>query len=299
MVELQLKAFAKDEFPFYMDYACVHFEELPEEDLELHTHNFTELSIVESGYAIHEVNNYRYKVGRGEIFLIPKGVLHNFVKCEYCTYYNYIFDLDEILRFNNHLKQLRGFQSLYLFHPQNRMVPGFYNRFSATDEQMEMILNLCRLLNHEYQKNIPGKEAVIQSYFFALTAYLCRCVDENGGLADTRIHRISESTAYIEEHLHEPLRIDELAEISHMSLRHFNRLFREVMDMSPREYIIHCRLEHAKTKLGDFTIPISQLAEESGYMDISYFSRQFKEKYGMSPRQYRDAKGGKIHSKVP
>lgn len=148
-------------------------------------------------------------------------------------------------------------------------------------------------LNLEYRKNIPGKEAVIQSYFFALTAYLCRCVDENGGLTDTRIHRISESTAYIEEHFHEQICTRELADISHMSLRHFNRLFREVMDMSPREYIIQCRLEHTKTGLRDLTIPISRLAEESGYMDISYFSSQFKEKYGMSPRQYRDAKGEK------
>jgi len=286
MTELQLKAFARDKFPFYMDYACVHFEQ--PEVVELHTHDFTELSIVESGFAIHEVNNYRYEVSRGEIFLIPKGVLHNFVECEYCTYYNYIFDLNEMLHFNNRLKQLRGFQSLYLFNPGNSKAPGFYNRFSAANEQLETILNLCRLLDLEYGKNAPGKEVVIQSYFFALTAYLCRCVDENGGLADTRIHRISGSTAYIEEHFHEQICAEELAEISHMSLRHFNRLFREVMNMSPREYIIQCRLEHARTRLRDLNVPISLLAEESGYMDITYFSSQFKEKYGLSPRQYRE-----------
>jgi len=47
-------------------------------------------------------------------------------------------------------------------------------------------------------------------------------------------------------------------------------------------------LEHARTRLRDLNVPISLLAEESGYMDITYFSSQFKEKYGISPRQYRE-----------
>ncbi|MBR1447417.1 MAG: AraC family transcriptional regulator, partial [Prevotella sp.] len=54
------------------------------------------------------------------------------------------------------------------------------------------------------------------------------------------------------------------------------------------DFINECRLEYAVNLLNDQpTLPVSQVAQASGFSDANYFGRKFKARFGLSPTQYR------------
>lgn len=78
--------------------------------------------------------------------------------------------------------------------------------------------------------------------------------------------------------------------VAHTSLSegHFRRLFKEIYHVSPIEYIINLRLEHAKNLLLNTTQGLADIAEFSGFSDNAYFFRQFKNKVGNTPSEFRN-----------
>jgi len=80
---------------------------------------------------------------------------------------------------------------------------------------------------------------------------------------------------------------DELATIAGMTPRTFRRQFRAVMGMSPLEYVIECRVSHAKEMLGRTELPIKQIAQQLGYQDVFFFTRQFRQSTGVAPAAFR------------
>lgn len=91
----------------------------------------------------------------------------------------------------------------------------------------------------------------------------------------------------IQENLFNPLSIDQLAFICHMSLSTFKREFRKVFNETPARYIKNKRLERAASLLLCSNEAISAIAYETGFQDASTFSATFQDKYSVSPSDYR------------
>ena len=92
---------------------------------------------------------------------------------------------------------------------------------------------------------------------------------------------------YIHEHLHEPLPVDRLAQVVHISKRACFRLFQETLHMTPVEYMRSCRLQEACRLLADSDLSITQIADHCGLGSSSYFGKTFRESFGCSPLAYR------------
>lgn len=73
----------------------------------------------------------------------------------------------------------------------------------------------------------------------------------------------------------------------HLSVSHFSRLFRRVMDQSYSDYVTALRIREAQNLLHQTDTPISDIARRCGFGRQSYFSRRFKLMTGMTPTQYR------------
>ena len=81
----------------------------------------------------------------------------------------------------------------------------------------------------------------------------------------------------------------ELAERNGYCADHFRRRFRTVTGMTPQQYMVHLRMEHARRLLGGgMGQSIRQIAMMSGYQDPYYFSRAFRKHTGMSPSEYAE-----------
>ena len=102
--------------------------------------------------------------------------------------------------------------------------------------------------------------------------------------------RINRVIDYIDKHLNQPLRLDELAQVAHFSPFHFHRIFGALMQESLNQFIRRLRTE----KAADFLVSypqksITEIALDCGFSDQSHFIRQFKLYSGMKPQDYREA----------
>lgn len=95
-------------------------------------------------------------------------------------------------------------------------------------------------------------------------------------------------TAYLREHVGRDVSLPELATAtSGLSVFHFARRFRAATGMSPIQYFIHLRMEHACRLLDASDEPVHAVARRLGYEDPYYFSRLFRKVIGMAPSDYR------------
>ena len=84
------------------------------------------------------------------------------------------------------------------------------------------------------------------------------------------------------------LNIDIIAAQFGIGRTNFYRKVREVMGMSPNDYLRKCRMERAAELLRSTEAPVSEVCAQVGMPDAQYFSRVFKTFYGTSPSIYRE-----------
>lgn len=87
---------------------------------------------------------------------------------------------------------------------------------------------------------------------------------------------IQKSIDYIEKHLSEALKLDEIAKQSHFSEFHFDRLFHKTVGVSVMEYVRKRRLSEAAIELIETDEKITDIALKFQFSSEESFSRAFK-----------------------
>lgn len=103
---------------------------------------------------------------------------------------------------------------------------------------------------------------------------------------------ITKAIGYIESKSTEKLSLDLISEYVGMSSSHFQKIFKETMNISPNDYLINHRLTKAKELLLITDDSMTDIAYRTGFESNAYFSYVFKQKMKVSPSIYR-----KIHQK--
>ena len=102
------------------------------------------------------------------------------------------------------------------------------------------------------------------------------------------IHKVQD---YIEENLHTPFVLSELAEVAGFSKYHFHRIFSSITNETLLQYINRIKLERAAAFLIYRTeLSITDIAYFFGFSDSAVFSRTFKNNYDNRPKEYRNQK---------
>ena len=92
---------------------------------------------------------------------------------------------------------------------------------------------------------------------------------------------------YIDLHIDENPRVEELAKRCNMSYSNFARCFKEMYGRSCKEHLEMLRVERAE-ELRKFTdLSLNDISQELGYADQSHFTRAFKKHKGMTPGNLR------------
>ena len=92
---------------------------------------------------------------------------------------------------------------------------------------------------------------------------------------------------YIDGHIHQPISIDQLADLTFLSKDHLIRLFKKHMKETPVSYINRKKIEKAQLMMLAEDSSIQELSFRLGFENISYFNRLFKKITGETPTSYR------------
>ncbi|MFC4402991.1 AraC family transcriptional regulator [Gracilibacillus xinjiangensis] len=91
---------------------------------------------------------------------------------------------------------------------------------------------------------------------------------------------------FIHEHLHQTLRVGELAEVAGMSEKYFITYFKKGLGVTPGRYIYQLKMNRARDLLYSKQFSIQQIANMLGYPDPYTFSKAFKKYYKVPPSKF-------------
>lgn len=101
--------------------------------------------------------------------------------------------------------------------------------------------------------------------------------------------RLALAIAYIENHLHENVRLDDIAAAAGLSMYHFSRAFRNAMGTSPYRYLLRCRVERVLVLMRDDGRSLADIAVAAGFADQSHMSNVFRRLTGVTPHILRNS----------
>lgn len=129
----------------------------------------------------------------------------------------------------------------------------------------------------------------IQSQYHALGLILA-LLQQFSTLANPTINQpqsLNWVTSFCSFHLAEPLSVADLAARAHLSPSHFSAVFRKRFGMSPHQYLLHLRVQHAQELLRNSEYSLQQIAARCGFADVHHLSKIFKQVFGTPPGAYR------------
>ncbi len=92
---------------------------------------------------------------------------------------------------------------------------------------------------------------------------------------------------HIELHYNEPISMAEMASLTGLSSTHFNRRFRQLLRMTPMQYLRSIRVQAARDLLTTSSRTLAEIAVAVGYTDQSHLTKRFREVTGITPAAYR------------
>ncbi len=98
---------------------------------------------------------------------------------------------------------------------------------------------------------------------------------------------VHQCISYIDQNLHEPLRLSELAEKLHLNQNYLSELFCKETGSTFTDYVLKRRIEAAKSMLLDTDLSAVQIAQTLSFSSQSYFIRVFKKECGVTPGAFR------------
>lgn len=100
-------------------------------------------------------------------------------------------------------------------------------------------------------------------------------------------NRLAHVAKYVDEHLHKPLTVHDLANQACMSEPTFFRCFKQEFGMTPVEFINQRRIQFAMRLLRTSQQALGDICFLCGYNNVTYFLKLFKKTVGLTPAQYR------------
>lgn len=90
------------------------------------------------------------------------------------------------------------------------------------------------------------------------------------------------------DNLSRNISVDQMADRAAMSLRTFNRQFKQETGMTPARYVTECRVDTARRLLEESPLAIKTIAAKSGFGDEERMRRAFRKYLGVSADGYRN-----------
>jgi AraC-like DNA-binding protein len=147
-------------------------------------------------------------------------------------------------------------------------------------------------LEEESRMDIPGRAAMAAQLMQVIFIELIRTLpagESRGWLAALSDIRVGPAIRAIHADPGRDWRLEQLAEISHLSRSQFSARFRFLVGRAPMAYLLHWRMTVARKALSEPGRPIARIAADLGYSSESAFGVAFRRATGTTPRRSRSS----------
>lgn len=103
------------------------------------------------------------------------------------------------------------------------------------------------------------------------------------GFAESSVYRLEKAISWLRENYSQPMKVEELAEMVHMSISSFHDHFKAVTAMSPLQYQKVLRLQEARRLMLSTMMDAGAASQQVGYLSASQFSREYSRFFGSAP----------------
>jgi len=263
------------------EYEIYHYQDTGLSNVSTHHHDYYECLLFISGVVTYLIEGKAYDLHPGDIILISSSELHQAVILDQTVPYERI-----VLWMNRHFIQSLSTEKTNLANcfsaPHHKNV---LRTDVETQQRARSLLN--ELLNLENYQGF-GSDLINKA---CLTQFLVLINSEMLNISqqpkvDVRKSRVIEGVIeYINSHLEEQLRIDDLADRFFLSKFHLSREFREQTGTTLHRFILQKKLIQAKELILRH-LSITDVYQQCGFGDYSNFFRAFRNEYGMTPKQF-------------
>lgn len=250
---------------------------------------FARVYYVVEGRAVLHLPEGDVECRPGFMYLIPTFVPHD-IECEpgFKIYYLFVF---ERFRENTDIFDEREFP---VETRANEAADLLFRNFCQLYPDLSLPYeNAEAFEDHQAYKSYAEAYAGMESYehlqlqglVWIIFSYFMKHSRPKLEVADERIMRTAH---FVQQHIDREISIDHLADMACVSKPHLTRLFRQAFGVSPRQYIIRKKIQHAQKLLLTTGFTVQQIARSIGIGDVSYFIRLFRKNLGFTPQDYRN-----------
>ncbi len=155
-----------------------------------------------------------------------------------------------------------------------------------------LLEQLVRTLTRQFESDLPPDLLYTESLTQTLLLHLIRR-HSNVPVASRRVRqfisepRVERAVEFIQANLSKALSLVQIASEADLNTSQFCNVFKHVMGLAPHQYVLRQRVERALVLLKETTLPISEIALQTGFADQSHLTRILRQRHGVTPRQVR------------
>lgn len=255
----------------------------------LHRHDCLELNYIRSGRGINYIEDQKYEMRHGELYLINHREHHMAVGTEHLCMTVLIFDPSSLWP---HSADAAAY--LRLFYERS---DGWHNRLSLQEHEPQFVQLLSRL-ERAQQDARTDTLLFVRAYLMELLAYLCRWYPATALQLPAAVARhrqqVHPAMTYLQEHFTQNVTLEQLARVCCMSRTYFCSCFKEATGMTAWEYLRLVRIRHARQLISTTDLSIAEICYQCGYSNLSSFNLAFRQMCNMTPTAYRRCHRGRF-----
>jgi len=238
--------------------------------VDVHWHDYYELSLVTSGEAEHVVNGLAHRIGPGSAFLLSPADFHSIrpLGAEPLHCFNTVIEPALMER------QLEAIGA-----PALDRFPWLTDNFADAEADLHR-------LQQEFESPTLGSTAMTEGLIACLVTELARRCG-HGGRATPRPARTEDdlrrAVLHVDRHFREPLTLADVAAQAHLSPNYFSERFRRYTGSSFQSYLQERRLRFARSLLAATSLSVSEVCHAAGFGSLSHFGRAYRRRYGTPP----------------
>lgn len=269
----------------YFSISHLYSDEKP---MDMHIHDCYEIYYSISGGKQFLIDNRFYNIAPGDIFFINQYESHHLTSIDSQIHERIVFSI-----YPDFLKSLCTDATDLDACFQNHTLKSGHKVSLKPEEQKRFLYYVHKLANiHGYGSDVLERSAFVELMVFLNKHFQQNTFNDTSKDISCNI-QVDTILSYINQHMTEPLTLEQLASHFYLSSSYLCRLFKSTTGTTINKYITAKRISYAKELLAE-GYSVSETCEKCGFNDYSNFFKSFTKATNLSPKKYSQFLSGHI-----